>query len=244
MEKNQQIEIERGSGDRRVLEEKNRALEKEVEETKRRVEEAEAKRKAEEKIPPIWWGASGVWDPFWGAFPMNHVYPFPAQATVLQPRFFFLIQAWIPSPSNWTLRYRISLHGASNSTFHANCNGCGRSVTIIKSANGYFFGAYNPHSWTNGNTGWKAGNGSFLFTLTNPHGIPPTLLTWKQNYGAFDHNTYGPTFGNGHDIHVNLDNNTCSTSFPSSYIDSTSRGATLFANTSSFSVADLEVYTL
>jgi len=254
--KNLELSATRASGDQRVLEERIKALEKEAEKDRERAlkaeKEAEKERaKAEEKshqaatVPPWWVGGYGAWDPFWGALPMVHTFPFPAQATVLQPRFFFLIQAWVPSPNNWILRYRTSRNGASNHTFHQLCNGAGRTVSIIKSSNGYFFGVYNPHSWTNSNSGWKSGAGSFLFTLTNPHAIPPTLLPWKQNYGAYDCNSYGPTFGNGHDIHVNLDSSLCTTSsFPSSYTDSTSIGANLFAGSGSFSIADVEVYSM
>ncbi|CAF3054768.1 unnamed protein product [Rotaria sp. Silwood2] len=46
-------------------------------------------------------------------------------------------------------------------------------MTIILSNNNYLFGGYTAIPWTSDNSN-KSDTTAFLFTLTNPHGIPPT----------------------------------------------------------------------
>ena len=71
------------------------------------------------------------------------------------------------------LLWRGSRDGFTAETFHKRCDNQGSTLTVIKSANDWIFGGYNPSNWSSGNTHSNCPN-AFLFTLTNPNGIPPT----------------------------------------------------------------------
>ena len=81
-------------------------------------------------------------------------------------------------------------------------------------------------------------SGPFLFTLVNPHNIPPTKYSIRLfQYAVYGHASYGPTFGAGHDIYVstNSDKNKNNTfNFPHSYVDTTRRGQLTFTGENKF----------
>ena len=52
---------------------------------------------------------------------------------------------------------------------------------------------------------YKKASGSFLFSLVNPSGLPPTkmpLMAGKEGNAINCNSGYGPTFGGGHDLHI------------------------------------------
>ncbi len=64
-------------------------------------------------------------------------------------------------------------------TFHAKCENQGPTLTVIRTKQGYIFGGYAPDSWESGDMLWKANPNTFIFTLVNPNGIPPTKYPLK-----------------------------------------------------------------
>nr|XP_058971550.1 uncharacterized protein LOC131797909 [Pocillopora verrucosa] len=94
--------------------------------------------------------------------------------------------------------------GWAASTFHSNCDGRGPTVTIVK-VNEYIFGGYTDVSWSGaGSCAYSYANKAFIFSLYNVKGYNPVKLTQYRNqqYAMYRCNTYGPTFGNGHDIYI------------------------------------------
>jgi hypothetical protein len=95
------------------------------------------------------------------------------------------------------LLYRGSRDGFQAANFHAHCNGHPHTITLISSKNSCIFGGYNPLAWSSrGAYVPDPSLMSFLFTIKNPHNLPPQIF--KKNgeaYAIYDKSTYGPTFG-------------------------------------------------
>ncbi|CAF3336255.1 unnamed protein product [Rotaria socialis] len=149
----------------------------------------------------------------------------------------------------WELIYKATRDGFDANTFHSHCNDKGPTITIIQSNNNYLFGGYTAIPWTSDNS-YKSDTTAFLFTLINPHNIPPAkylIDTSKTVYTVNHTSGYGPTFGGGHDIHLahaNDANNSSYTNFPYTYLDTTGKGNNTFTGARNFTTSDIEVFKL
>lgn len=121
----------------------------------------------------------------------------------------------------------------------------GPTVVIVKSIEGWIFGGYANTSWRSSGEYYGSGN-CFLFTLTNPHNIPPTKYLYNNNgnclYGSAYH---GPVFGGGHDMRIctqSNSNNGSYTCFPHSYNGPNTRGENTFTGAKNFRTAEIEVF--
>jgi len=200
----------------------------------------EAKPAPSVVVPPFW--NPSIYGPWTGVFP----FAFPADSVLLTVPFYGMIQAWLGNPRQWVLRYRGSRNGFAASQFHSLCNNVGPTVMIVRSSGGYLFGGYNPTSWTS-RQNYAPGGGSFIFTLSNPHGSPPTAFHFKSGSGPYDYTAYGPTWGGGHDLHISdaCNGNTGSyTNFPHCYNDTLGYGNNTFTGAKNFTVADIEVFSV
>jgi hypothetical protein len=147
------------------------------------------------------------------------------------------------------LVYKATRDGFGGSDFHRCCHNQGPTMTVIQSENGgYLFGGYTSISWRSIGDYVQDNNGPFLFTLTNPHRIPPTKYPIEDaKYSICDADKCGPTFGGGPDLYVcdNSQTRTHSyTDFPDSFIDTTNRGNLTFTGSEHFQTSDIEVYRL
>jgi hypothetical protein len=99
-------------------------------------------------------------------------------------------------------------------------------------------------------SGYKQAPGSFIFSLRNKENLPPFKAPLKdQNtpYAIYTGNSYGPTFGAGHDISISNDassNTNSYTAFNNYYqapsgVSSTS---TILAGTYNFQPSEVEVF--
>ncbi len=154
----------------------------------------------------------------------------------------------------WELIYKATRDGFRGEDFHRCCDGKGPTITVIQSKNGnYLFGGYAEISWGRDNY-FREDPAAFLFTLTNPHGIPPTKFSKNpvERYSFVHSADDGPWFGGivkGQNQFIDIKlvsdadkrNSTCS--FPSTYLDTTGIGETLFTGTKNFMVEEIEVYT-
>jgi hypothetical protein len=146
------------------------------------------------------------------------------------------------------LIYKASRDGFDANAFHTRCDNKGPTLTVIQSNNNYLFGGYTSIPWTSDGT-YKNDTTAFLFTLTNPHNIPPTKYLIKPGgTNAVNHGgSYGPTFGGGHDIYVanaSNANTTSYTNFPHAYTDTTGQGNNTFTGAKNFTTVDIEVFQL
>ena len=89
---------------------------------------------------------------------------------------------------------------------------------------------------------------SFLFSIVNPSGVAPTKVKLKgssnQN-GIYCNNSYGPTFGGGHDLYISSDSNVNSNSkcnITHTYECPQNTNSAFFAGQQNFNVQELEVF--
>jgi len=144
------------------------------------------------------------------------------------------------------LIYRGTRDGFGNGEFLRRCASQGPTMTLIL-ANECLFGGYTSTNWKNTKEKiWSKDSSAFLFTLTNPHQIPPTKYSIKSP----NDNTIlsclwlGPTFGR-YDICVSSDSNKNTFSnigFPSNYYDTTGMGDKTFTGGQKFQTSEIEVY--
>jgi hypothetical protein len=138
--------------------------------------------------------------------PTNSIFPdnpFPGSVLLNRDQMNQLNQ-WTGRPfQRWLLCYRKSRDGASSTTFHNNCDYRGATMTIMRTST-RLLGGYSRLSW-NQSSAYAAYDGNaFIFSLTSNKryqhmGYP----TSSYPYTIYNGTTYGPTFGNGHDIYVN-----------------------------------------
>jgi hypothetical protein len=172
--------------------------------------------------------------------------------TLLTPNQQTSLSEWLKAgakdKSGWKLAYQGSRDGFGSDKFHSMCDLKGESVTIIKSSNGFLFGGYSSVSWDTKNKNGQSENapGSFIFTISNPHGIQPTKDSpIKPEYAIYHNSSWGPLFG-ANDMYVSSDcntNNNSYTNFPYSYEDTTGKGNDTFTGSYYFTVCEIQVFT-
>eukprot|EP00026_Physarum_polycephalum_P014186 Phypoly_transcript_14674.p1 GENE.Phypoly_transcript_14674~~Phypoly_transcript_14674.p1 ORF type:complete len:222 (-),score=39.54 Phypoly_transcript_14674:73-738(-) len=155
------------------------------------------------------------------------------------------IREWLPNKT-FQLLYKASVDGFGDADFHNACDNKGSTLTVIQSTDGYLFGGYTPLSF-DASSSYKSDQEMFLFTLTNPHSLPPTKYPLKKEdtYGIYCYSPYGPIFGGGHDILVSSyshQNNFSYSNFPYSYTDTTGKGNTTFTGARNFTIREIEVF--
>lgn len=165
-----------------------------------------------------------------------------------------LIKKWIDEKNsekiNFKLLWRATEHGKSAKEFHSRCDEKGSTITIIKSTIGRIFGGYTTLDWLSPPTSMYdayLGNDpdAFIFSIDNK-----TKLTCNYQERVICCNiNYGPTFGDGFDIHVK-DNLTCQSSSTIGYSYGKNEKITsythLTGNTASaqFTPEEVEVYSV
>lgn len=106
--------------------------------------------------------------------------------------------------------YRAAPNSFESSKFHAQCDNKGPTVTIIRMSNGRTVGGVTMTNWDSSNS-YKADHKAFLFSIDTACKFP---IVKNQANAIYCHSGYGPTFGNGHDLHVsnacNANNNSYS----------------------------------
>ncbi|CAF0818161.1 unnamed protein product [Adineta steineri] len=153
------------------------------------------------------------------------------------------------SNQKWELIYKATRDGFRANAFHSRCDNKGPTISIIQSNNNYIFGGYTSIAWTSSEK-YQNDETAFLFTLRNPHNIPPTKYTIKYDYveiAIYDDSDSGPRFGSGADMRVcdNSNSNYASyTIFPTSYNDTTGKGKNTFTGAKNFSTSEIEVFQL
>jgi hypothetical protein len=128
--------------------------------------------------------------------------PFPS-STLLSSADKTALNNWASSPGQvWTLCYQKSVHGNSSSTFHSRCNGYGKTFTVADLDSGVLIGAYAATNWSG--SGYQSNSDNFLFSLTRGyHMMSGTGTSGSNTHSQYNNSSYGPTFGGGHDWHVN-----------------------------------------
>ncbi|KAL9951609.1 hypothetical protein ACROYT_G044304 [Oculina patagonica] len=144
------------------------------------------------------------------------------------------------------LIYRTSRHGSNASNFHFYCDNKGPTVTVVKSGN-YILGGYTDQPW-DGSGEYRKAPDSFLFSLVNTSGLPPTkmpLIAGQEEYAIYCDSSYGPIFGSGNDLCIadRPNSNSCSVKLNNSYQCPAGQNATtFFTGNKYFTVSEMEVF--
>jgi len=147
------------------------------------------------------------------------------------------------------LLYRGSKDGFTAAAFHRCCDNKGATLSVIRAENTkYIFGGYYSGAWNSG--GAYGTLPAWLFSLTNATGKPLKILATSSSNNAYCNSGYGPTFGGGHDLHINnsmksQNNYTNPSSFKTiapGYSGTFTKE--LLAGSYKFGVDDLEVFTV
>ena len=155
-----------------------------------------------------------------------------------------LISKWI-SPTKvikFNLLFSTNKDGDSSSTFHYYCDGIFPTVTVVLDTSGRRFGGYSTQNWCQSTVGssYARAPNSFIFNLSNKQKYD--LIQFNTS-AVYRYNSYGPTFGGGHDLCLA---NSCRSN-TSSYCNKSSYNTgnnNLLGNSSStsFQVSYYEVY--
>jgi hypothetical protein len=101
----------------------------------------------------------------------------------------------------FNLLWRGSRDGFTVGEFHLRCDGRANTLTLISDTKGNIFGGFTPVKWESPASGkWKGDDSlrSFLFTLRNPHGVPPrkfALKAERKEYAIWCYSKYCVVFG-------------------------------------------------
>jgi len=96
--------------------------------------------------------------------------------------------------------YVATLDGAASNNFHALCDNKGATVVVVETTEGVIFGGYSDVSWSSSGD-YQESSTSFLFQIRPS--MKKFLAHWYPHGNAvFTRAGYGPTFGNGHDLHI------------------------------------------
>ena len=119
---------------------------------------------------------------------------------LLEKKYRDQLVTWIGKPCHFRLLYKISRDGCSAQTFHQKCDGQGPTVTVLCNTSKTIFGGYLTHSW-NSDGSYINDPSAFLFRLQYNGSFDPVECPVSQAATAgYGNSSYGPTFGNGHDI--------------------------------------------
>jgi hypothetical protein len=148
--------------------------------------------------------------------------------------------------SSWSLIYQASRDGFSSSIFHSKCDGNTGTLVVIKSSNSNIFGGYTQADWS-GYT-WQYDSNAFLFSLVNSYKTPVKMIVTNPQYAIFAYPSYGPTFGNAHDLYISSDGLSCNSNLgysyqvPSFLTSGTAAAQSFLAGSYNFRAIEIEVY--
>jgi len=159
------------------------------------------------------------------------------------------ITEWLPNAKKFTLIYKATKDGFRCEDFHKNCDDKGPTLTIVQSPPGpYIFGGYTSQDWDCSGQ-YKADKHAFIFTLVNPHNLPPTKYSIKPDriqHAICCHPSGCSIFGTFDLVippHSNQSEESIS-QFPVSYEDTTGKGNTTFTGKRLYQTSEVEVYSV
>ena len=150
------------------------------------------------------------------------------QTSILNDEEKILISKWIEP--NKSIRFIMLFSSEKDEdsclTFHYYCDGIFPTITIILDTEGRKFGGYTTNNWLQPTEGevYSRAFDSFIFNLSNKKKFE--LIDNFDTNAIYKSNSYGPTFGAGHDITIS-DN--CKSNFNS------------YCNKSSYKTGDVNI---
>jgi hypothetical protein len=148
----------------------------------------------------------------------------------------------------FVLLYRATRDGFTAKNFHDKVYARGNTITFIKTTDNYVFGGYTTAYWDTANV-YRYDSSAFIFSLRRSgsshlitFGIRSTSYYGNAIYGGA---SYGPTFGNGHDIYVRDRSNIYTGSYTNTGSTYYNPGSSYLAgNYNSWKTSEIEVFQL
>ena len=137
----------------------------------------------------------------------------------------------LPSIKKWKLQYRATRDGFSAQNFHNKCDGIANTLTVIKSSNENIFGGFTEKAWDS-SCHYVEDPKAFIFSLVNKENKPFKIMCKNGVDAIYCHSSYGPTFGNPHDICI------------ANYQMFTEKAGSILAGSYNFLTLEVEVYSL
>ncbi len=106
------------------------------------------------------------------------------------------------APKKLSLLYRGSRDGFNAAAFHAQCDGRGATLTVVRSKKGNVFGGYTSVPWASSSGVWARDASAYIFSLRGPRAPPGAPLRMNHNdsqYAVLHNSSYGPS---SHDLRV------------------------------------------
>ncbi|CAM9596670.1 unnamed protein product [Choristocarpus tenellus] len=116
-----------------------------------------------------------------------------------------VIEGWcLGSLGHLQLLYRATRDGFTAAAFHSRCDTNSPTLSLIRCGEA-IVGGFSDQPWA-GNACYRSSNTAFLFSLRDQCGkFVPSKLNVKQHGSAVCCNPiFGPIFGVGHDLHIDL----------------------------------------
>jgi len=113
------------------------------------------------------------------------------------------LDTWVRNAgkSQYSLLFRASRDGFAVGTFHQKCDDQGATVCVIRSESNHVFGGYTETSWKHAGA-WVRDDKAWIYLLRSAKGDRPEQWIPIKNpeCAIYTNNSYGPTFGAGHDL--------------------------------------------
>ena len=110
-----------------------------------------------------------------------------------------LLIGWLPKhPLKIIKLYDTQKDTHNAGAFHQKCDNKGTTIVLIKTCSNCRFGGYTSKSWGSSSSDYVGDASAFLFSFDTKK----KYIVNTPKYAIFCHNQYGPTFGNGYDIHI------------------------------------------
>ena len=114
-------------------------------------------------------------------------------------------------PYKFTLLLRGTRDGFDSAKFHQLCDNKGATISVARIKDSkQIVGGYNPLNWNSQGGQYLNTNDSFLFNITDHNNLNSAKIGrvfQNQQNAIYNHSSYGPTFGGGHDLRSQGNNN-------------------------------------
>jgi len=97
--------------------------------------------------------------------------------------------------------YVASVDGDAASKFHSLCDNQGPTIVVVETTAGVMFGGFAAISWKSKNR-YISSSTSFLFQIRPAKKMLRLQRVNGESSAQYDGANYGPTFGNGYDLHI------------------------------------------
>ena len=121
------------------------------------------------------------------------------QSNIINKNEIPLLIGWLPKhPEKIIQLYDTQKDTHNAGAFHQKCDDKGTTIVLVKTASDSRFGGYTSKSWGASSGAYVEEPSAFLFSLDKKKKYNVNT----PNYAIYCHHQYGPTFGNGHDLHI------------------------------------------